>query len=100
MDDLKSDVANPHLSDDERTRYAWQMSTPDVGEAGQKKLKAARVLVSRVGGVGGAAALYLAAAGVGKLVLAHAGNLSRPDLNRQILMTSDGLDKPRVESAA
>jgi molybdopterin/thiamine biosynthesis adenylyltransferase len=100
MDDLKFDIANPHLSDDERTRYAWQMSTPDLGEAGQKKLKAARVLVSRVGGVGGAAALYLAAAGVGKIVLAHTGTLKLPDLNRQILMTSDWLGKSRIESAA
>ena len=53
------------LSDEERERYGWQMTTPDVGEAGQEKLKAACVLVTRVGGVGGAAAYYLAAAGVG-----------------------------------
>jgi molybdopterin-synthase adenylyltransferase len=88
------------LSDDERERYAWQMTTPDVGEAGQQKLKAASVLVTRVGGVGGAAAYYLAAAGVGKLVLAHAGPICLPDLNRQILMTTDGIGEPRIASAA
>jgi len=88
------------LSDEERERYAWQMTTPDVGEVGQQKLKAASVLVTRVGGVGGAAAYYLAAAGVGKLVLAHAGPIRLPDLNRQILMTTDGIGEPRVASAA
>jgi molybdopterin/thiamine biosynthesis adenylyltransferase len=88
------------LSDEERARYEWQMSTPDLGEAGQRKLKAARVLISRIGGVGGTAAYYLAAAGIGKLVIAHAGNVKPADLNRQILMTSDWLGKPRVESAA
>lgn len=91
--------SNP-LTDEERARYEWQMSTPDLGEAGQKKLKASSVLVSRIGGVGGTAAYYLAAAGIGKLVIAHAGNVKPADLNRQILMTSDWLGKPRVESAA
>lgn len=88
------------LSEEERERYGWQMTTPDVGEAGQQKLKAASVLVTRVGGVGGAAAYYLAAAGVGKLVLAHAGPVRLPDLNRQILMTTDGIGELRVASAA
>jgi molybdopterin-synthase adenylyltransferase len=50
--------------------------------------------------VGGAAAYYLTAAGVGRLVLAHGGKLKPSDLNRQILMTHDWLGKPRVESAA
>ena len=89
----------PSLTDAERARYEWQMWTPDVGEEGQRKLKAASVLVSRIGGVGGTVAYYLAAAGVGKLVLAHAGNVKPSDLNRQLLMTTDWLGKPRVESA-
>jgi molybdopterin/thiamine biosynthesis adenylyltransferase len=88
------------LTDEERARYAWQMSTPDVGEAGQQKLKSARVLVTRVGGVGGAVAYYLAAAGVGTLLLAHAGVIRPADLNRQILMTTDGVGTSRVASAA
>lgn len=88
------------LTDEERAIYEWQMWTAGFGERGQDKLKAASVLVSRVGGVGGAAAYYLAAAGVGRLVLAHAGNLRPSDLNRQILMTHDHLGKPRIESAA
>ena len=89
----------PELTDDERLRYQWQLWVRDFGEEGQRRLKAASVLVSRIGGVGGSAALHLAAAGVGKLVIAHAGNLRLDDLNRQTLMTTDWLGKPRVESA-
>src|SRR5262245_4718436 len=87
------------LTPDELRRYQWQLWVRDFGEEGQRKLKAARVLVSRIGGVGGSAALHLAAAGVGKLVLAHAGNLRLDDLNRQTLMTTDWIGRPRVESA-
>lgn len=87
------------LSAEELETYEWQMSVPGFGEKGQRALKAACVLVSRCGGVGGAAAYHLAAAGIGRLVLAHGGNLRKSDLNRQILMTHDWLGKPRVESA-
>jgi len=76
------------------------MWTPDFGERGQRALKGATVLVSRVGGVGGAAAYFLAAAGVGRLIIAPRGNLKPADLNRQILMTHGALDTPRVECAA
>jgi molybdopterin/thiamine biosynthesis adenylyltransferase len=89
----------PELGDDERGRYEWQLWVPDFGEAGQRRLKGASVLVSRIGGVGGTAALQLAAAGVGKLILAHGGDLRLNDLNRQLLMTTDWIGKPRVESA-
>ena len=89
----------PQLSDTEKARYEWQMWTPDIGEEGQRKLKAASVLVSRLGGVGGTVAYYLAAAGIGKLVLAHAGNVKPSDLNRQLLMTTNWLGKPRIASA-
>ena len=86
------------LSDQERAIYEWQMWLPDLGEEGQEKLKNASVMVSRVGGVGSVVAYELAAAGVGKLVLAHAGNVKPSDLNRQLLMTHDWIGKPRVES--
>jgi molybdopterin/thiamine biosynthesis adenylyltransferase len=89
----------PDLTQEERQRYEWQFSVRDFGEEGQRRLKAASVLVSRIGGVGGTAAMQLAAAGIGKLVLAHAGNLRLDDLNRQLLMTTDWIGKPRVESA-
>jgi molybdopterin/thiamine biosynthesis adenylyltransferase len=89
----------PELTPDELQRCQWQLWVRDFGEEGQRRLKGASVLVSRIGGVGGAAATQLAAAGVGKLVLAHAGNLRLDDLNRQTLMTTDWIGKPRVESA-
>ena len=89
-----------NLSESDRATYEWQLWTPDFGEPGQLALKNASVLVTRVGGVGGAVAYYLAAAGIGRIVLAHAGNVRQNDLNRQILMTHDWIGKPRVESAA
>jgi molybdopterin/thiamine biosynthesis adenylyltransferase len=88
------------LTPQEREIYQWQMWVPDLGEAGQKKLKAASVLISRIGGVGGTAALYLAAAGVGRLVLAHASNIKLSDLHRQVLMSHGAVGTPRVETAA
>lgn len=88
------------LTDFEKSRYEWQMWVPGFGAEGQGRLKSASVLISRVGGVGGAVAYELAAAGVGRLVLAHAGNLKPGDLNRQLLMTHDWIGRPRVECAA
>ncbi len=88
------------LTDEERAVYEWQIWVDDFREAGQEKLKGASVLISRVGGLGSVVAYELAAAGVGTLVLAHAGNVKPSDLNRQLLMTHDWLGKPRVESAA
>lgn len=88
------------LSREERARYEWQMWTDGFGEQGQRRLKAARVLVSRIGGVGGLVAYQLAAAGVGHLVLAHAGEIRPSDLNRQLLMTTAAVGTPRVRSAA
>lgn len=62
-------------------------------------MKGATALVSRIGGLGGPLCYHLASAGIGKLIIAHAGNVKYSDLNRQILMTYDWLGKPRVESA-
>ena len=87
------------LTVEEQAVYEWQMWVPDFGEAGQERLKGSSVLVSRCGGLGSVVAYELAAAGVGKLVIAHAGNVKPSDLNRQLLMTHDWLGKPRVESA-
>lgn len=87
------------LTDAEKARYEWQLWTPGFGEAGQQRLKGASVLVSRCGGVGGAVAYELAAAGVGRLVLAHAGPIRANDLNRQLLMTTEAVGRPRMEIA-
>ncbi len=82
----------------EKARYEWQMWVPGMGEAGQEKLRGASVLVSRCGGLGGLVAYELAAAGVGRLVIAHAGDLRTSDLHRQLLMTHDWVGRPRIES--
>jgi molybdopterin/thiamine biosynthesis adenylyltransferase len=89
----------PNLNSDESERYAWQLTVRSFGEEGQRRLKAATVLISRIGGVGGTVALQLAAAGIGRLVLAHAGNLRLNDLNRQLLMSTEDIGSPRIESA-
>jgi len=90
----------PPLTDEERAIYEWQMWVPGLGEEGQRKLKGASVLISRCGGLGGLVAYELAAAGVGRLVIAHGGNLKPSDLNRMLLQTHAHLGKPRIESIA
>ncbi|KUP21563.1 HesA/MoeB/ThiF family protein [Paenibacillus sp. DMB5] len=82
----------------ELERYARQLKL--LGEDGQRALKEATVMVAGIGGLGGTAALYLAAAGVGKLILAHEGIILPPDLNRQILMDSGSLGMERISTAA
>lgn len=88
------------LTDDERALIDWQLAVTDFGLEGQERLKGACVLISRCGGVGGAVAYQLAAAGVGKLRLAHAGPLRPDDLNRQLLMSHAGIGSLRTDLAA
>lgn len=88
----------PELTETDRSIYQWQMWVPGMGEEGQRKLKGATVLISRVGGLGGLVALELAAAGIGRLILAHAGALKPSDLNRQLLQTRNHLGQPRMSS--
>lgn len=99
MDRRVIEAPLPELTAADRQRYAWQLDVRGLGESGQQKLKQASVLISRVGGLGSVVAYELAAAGVGRLILAHAGNVQPGDLNRQILMTDDWVGKPRIESA-
>ncbi len=86
------------LSDEEQKTYEWQIWTQDFGELGQRRLKNSTVLISRCGGLGSVVAYELAAAGIGRLVIAHGGNVKHSDLNRQLLMTHDWLGKPRIET--
>ncbi len=88
----------PELTDTDRALYEWQMWVPGMGEEGQRRLKGASVLISRVGGLGGLVALELAAAGVGRLVLAHGGHLKLADLNRQLLQTRSHVGEVRMDS--
>ena len=86
------------LTSGQKAIYEWQIAVPGFGESGQKKISHSSALVSRVGGLGGLVAYELAAAGIGKLVLYHAGKVRESDLNRQLLMTRDWVGKPRIES--
>jgi molybdopterin-synthase adenylyltransferase len=80
--------------------YARQLTLPGFGTAAQRRLASSTVLIAGIGGLGGATATYLAAAGVGRLVLFHPGPLERPDLNRQTLMHPSWLGQPRIDCAA
>lgn len=84
------------LSPAEQERYARQIGPGVLTEEGQQRLKDATVLVTRVGGMGGPASLMLAMAGVGRLIIAHGGELISPDLNRQVLAAEAGLGQPRA----
>ena len=74
-----------HLSPDELTRYSRQLILPEIGETGQLRLKHASVLIIGAGGLGSAASIYLAAAGVGRIGLADADSVELSNLQRQIL---------------
>jgi len=83
----------------ERARYARHLALPEVGEAGQLRLKAARVLLVGAGGLGSPAALYLAAAGVGTLDVVDFDVVDRSNLQRQVLHTEGRVGRLKVESA-
>jgi molybdopterin/thiamine biosynthesis adenylyltransferase/rhodanese-related sulfurtransferase/molybdopterin converting factor small subunit len=90
----------PKLSHEEILRYSRHLILPDVGLEGQKKLKAARVLLVGAGGLGSPAALYLAAAGVGTLGIVDFDVVDKTNLQRQILHGTSGIGTPKLESAA
>jgi adenylyltransferase/sulfurtransferase len=90
----------PDLAPDEAIRYARHLTLPDVGVEGQRRLKAARVLLVGAGGLGSPAALYLAAAGVGTLGIVDHDAVDLTNLQRQVLHGTSGLGMPKVASAA
>jgi molybdopterin/thiamine biosynthesis adenylyltransferase/rhodanese-related sulfurtransferase len=81
-------------------RYSRHLRLPEVGETGQRKLEAARVVVLGAGGLGSPAAYYLAAAGIGTLVIADDDVVERSNLQRQILHADDRIGMPKLDSAA
>lgn len=87
------------LTEFELEKFKRQIQIPGFGREAQRKLKDSAALVTRLGGLGGPTALWLAAAGIGKLVIAHDGNVTPSNLNRMILMRGDGVGKPRAPQA-
>ncbi len=89
----------PKLSHEEILRYSRHLILPDVGVEGQRKLKAARVLLVGAGGLGSPAALYLAAAGVGTIGLVDFDVVDKTNLQRQILHGTSAVGTPKLDSA-
>lgn len=88
------------LSPQELERYARHIVLPEIGGAGQQRLKRARVLVVGAGGLGAPVLTYLAAAGVGTLGIVDDDIVSLSNLQRQIIHDMTGIGRPKVESAA
>ena len=86
------------LSDFEFIRYQRQLALPEVGEQGQRNLLDSHVLVIGCGGLGNAAALYIAASGVGKIVLVDDDCVDSSNLQRQVAFKESQLGSPKVEA--
>ncbi|TMB17892.1 MAG: molybdopterin-synthase adenylyltransferase MoeB, partial [Deltaproteobacteria bacterium] len=87
------------LTDAQRARYSRHLMIPEVGEVGQAKLLKSKVLLIGAGGLGSPTALYLAAAGVGRLGIVDDDVVDESNLQRQILHTTDRVGMPKTESA-
>ena len=92
-------VATGNLDADAADRYARQLRLPQVGEAGQLKLGKASVVLLGAGGLGAPAALYLAAAGVGRLTLIDDDRVERSNLHRQVIHADARVGMAKTESA-
>ena len=90
-------VTRRSFTDFELERYSRQLRLEGFGLTGQQLLRSSTALVSRAGGVGGAAAANLARAGIGRLILAHGGSVHAEYLNRWSLATTEDLGRPCVE---
>ncbi len=87
------------LTNEEVLRYSRHLTLPDVGMAGQRKLKAGRILLIGAGGLGSPLALYLAAAGVGTLGIVDFDVVDVSNLQRQVLHGTKDVGRPKLESA-
>lgn len=88
------------MTPEQQERYSRQVLLKDIGTAGQEKLLAARVLVIGMGGLGSPVASYLAAAGIGQLVLSDFDVVDLSNLQRQVIHTMADVGKFKVDSAA
>ncbi|MBI5216245.1 MAG: molybdopterin-synthase adenylyltransferase MoeB [Ignavibacteriae bacterium] len=87
------------LTQDELRRYGRHIIMPEIGEEGQKKLKAARVLIIGAGGLGSPLALYLAASGIGTLGIVDFDVVDITNLQRQVLHSTENIGTSKLESA-
>ena len=87
------------LTINELEKYDRQIMIADIGEEGQEKLKRARVFIAGVGGLGSSAAIYLTAAGVGKICVVDHDRVELSNLNRQVLHWEKDIGKKKVSSA-
>ena len=87
------------MDDDQLLRYSRQMMLPEIDAAGQQKLADATALIIGLGGLGSSASIYLAAAGVGNLVLVDDDRVDLSNLQRQIVHSTADIGRPKVESA-
>jgi len=92
-------IRSRELTERDRRRYARHLVLPQLGEEGQRRLKAARVLIVGVGGLGSSIALYLAGAGAGRIGVVDNDVVSFSNLQRQVVHGEGTLDRPKVESA-
>jgi adenylyltransferase/sulfurtransferase len=93
-------MSGPPLGDEELKRYDRQIRILGFGVEAQRKLKSARVLVAGLGGLGCPASMYLAAAGVGRLVLVDREKVELNNLNRQVLYWSSDVGRPKADVVA
>src|SRR6266478_5580651 len=97
MPALQSEL--PMLSNEEIARYSRHLIMPEVGMTGQRKLKAASVLMIGTGGLGAPLGMYLAAAGVGRLGLVDFDVVDASNLQRQIIHGTKDVGRPKIASA-
>ncbi|WP_062327687.1 molybdopterin-synthase adenylyltransferase MoeB [Treponema endosymbiont of Eucomonympha sp.] len=93
------DRALPGLSNGEIARYSRHLLLAEIGVEGQKRLKAAKVLLVGTGGLGAPLALYLAAAGVGTIGMADFDFVEESNLQRQVIHSTKDIGRPKVASA-
>src|SRR3954471_4000419 len=100
LDSLAARAEAVSLSPQEVARYSRHLIMPEVGMAGQKRLKASSVLLVGAGGLGAPLALYLAAAGVGTLGLVDFDVVDFTNLQRQVVHGTKDVGRPKLDSAA
>ncbi len=93
-------MKSAHLTESQKQRFARQIALPEIGEHGQQRLLAERVLLVGAGGLGSAAGLYLAAAGLGTIGIVDNDVVELENLQRQVFYTTTDIGRAKTEAAA